>query len=313
MIFAIGDIHGLYDPLKVLADYIHQVASQGEKITAIVFLGDYIDCGPSSREVVDLVLEMKKGFPVVTLLGNHEEMLLSFYHKTFDYVRSGNFWMSYNGGLQTVRSFYPESLLFSNKKTLKGKSVAEKLVYDDVLKLEPKYEDFLNGLQCSYQVSLTKSGQAVDLLFTHSVPNPRFPLQSQTSITDWKGLRAFIAEQGCEIDETLIWNRQLLTAPLEENLTVIHGHTPTRYYIQMKRFLRQWEDTASAPYVVRDKKKQKLIQIDIDNGLVYGGTLTMLAIDDDPAADKVFPYFVSIDPKHGYRNRQFSKTELDLG
>ena len=44
----------------------------------VVFLGDYIDRGPKSREVVDLVLKLREKHHVVTLRGNHESMLLEF-------------------------------------------------------------------------------------------------------------------------------------------------------------------------------------------------------------------------------------------
>ena len=40
----------------------------------IYFLGDYIDRGPKSKEVIDYIIELKQKFNVFCLKGNHEEM-----------------------------------------------------------------------------------------------------------------------------------------------------------------------------------------------------------------------------------------------
>jgi len=312
MIFAIGDIHGMYDPLKILADYIYDHASHSDDVTRIVFLGDYIDCGPASKQVVDLILKLRQDFETITLLGNHEEMLLSFYHKSFNYIKVGNFWLSYNGGIQTIKSFYPKSLLFKGDNYPDEKTVSDLLQYEDILKLDKTYSDFFDNLASSYLLNIVNKDDTVELLFSHSTPSPRFSLDEQLAVQDWKALHAFINQNGCDLEETLIWNRQLLTQQLRENLTVIHGHTPTRYYRQMTKMLRFWEEEENSPYVVREKKNRKLVQIDIDTGLIYGGSLTMLAIDDAPDTENMFPYYISVDPKRGFRHKQFYKKELDL-
>jgi len=312
MIFVIGDIHGLYDPLKIMADYVYDAAAKGEHVSKIVFLGDYVDCGPSSKQVVDLVLKLKADFETITLMGNHEEMLLSFYHKTFNYIKVGNFWLSYNGGLQTIQSFYPESILFRNNHYPDEKTVSDLLHYDNVLEFEDKYSGFFNGLQSSFQISLKQNDKKYNILFSHSVPSSRFSLAEQIAIKDWKGLHEFTQKNVCDLEETHIWNRQLLTQQLEQDLTVIHGHTPTRYYRQMTKLLRFWEEEDNAPYVVREKKSRNLVQIDIDTGLIYGGSLTMLAIDDMVDAENLFPYYISVDPKRGFRHKLLIKKELNL-
>lgn len=312
MIYAIGDIHGMYDPLKILADYIYGTARQSGSRVKIVFLGDYVDCGPSSRQVVDLILKLKHDFETVTLLGNHEEMLLSFYHKTFNYIKVGNNWLNYNGGVQTIRSFYPQSVMFRSDSFPDEKAVSDLLHYEDILKLDETYSGFFNGLAASHLITLESDIKQMELLFSHSVPSPRFDLDEQLAIKDWRDLHEFMNQNGCLLEETLIWNRQLLSHQLRENLTVIHGHTPTRYYRQLTKLLRFWEEEESAPYVVRDKKLRKPAQIDIDTGLIYGGSLTMLAIDDTPGAETLFPYYLSVDPSRGFRHRQFNKKEIDL-
>ncbi|MCI5121675.1 MAG: serine/threonine protein phosphatase, partial [Candidatus Electrothrix sp. AUS4] len=69
----IGDIHGCLNPLRNLLNLIENEAG------TFVFLGDYIDRGSESKEVVECVLEFKKKHRnVITLLGNHEIMLINY-------------------------------------------------------------------------------------------------------------------------------------------------------------------------------------------------------------------------------------------
>jgi len=84
--YVIGDIHGCYQSLVNMLKLI------GDTDDTIIFLGDYIDRGPDSKKVVDLIVQLKKELPrVITLLGNHESMFLRFLngmdHKLF--LRSG--------------------------------------------------------------------------------------------------------------------------------------------------------------------------------------------------------------------------------
>ncbi|WP_417915476.1 metallophosphoesterase family protein [Candidatus Electronema sp. JM] len=69
----IGDIHGCSD---VLAELLPLLESRTEYF---VFLGDYIDRGPDSKGVIDLLLDFRKRHPrTVFLMGNHEMMLLEY-------------------------------------------------------------------------------------------------------------------------------------------------------------------------------------------------------------------------------------------
>lgn len=71
-LLAIGDIHGYRDKLERLLD-----AVQPTERDQVVFLGDYIDRGPDSCGVIELLLEFERRFPhTVFLRGNHEQLLL---------------------------------------------------------------------------------------------------------------------------------------------------------------------------------------------------------------------------------------------
>ncbi len=69
---AIGDIHGCSLALAALI----QAIAPGPEDT-VVLLGDFIDCGPNSREVLDQLIALAGRCSLVPILGNHEEMLLA--------------------------------------------------------------------------------------------------------------------------------------------------------------------------------------------------------------------------------------------
>jgi serine/threonine protein phosphatase 1 len=71
--FVIGDIHGCSDLLSELLEKVKPLAPDD----TVIFIGDYIDRGPDSKGVIDIVLKLKREHNrVITLLGNHEHMLL---------------------------------------------------------------------------------------------------------------------------------------------------------------------------------------------------------------------------------------------
>lgn len=96
-VFVIGDIHGCFKTLEHLLFKIIQVS----KDDTLFFLGDYIDRGPSSKEVIDLLIDLKKkGYKLNCVLGNHEKLLLD----SIDNDEKFNIWL-YNGASATLRSF----------------------------------------------------------------------------------------------------------------------------------------------------------------------------------------------------------------
>ncbi|MFZ5704581.1 MAG: metallophosphoesterase family protein [Pseudomonadota bacterium] len=77
--YAIGDIHGRYDLLDDLLRRIDRDDEmRGETDTRLLFLGDYVDRGPDSAAILDLMIKLDTGDDrVVFLGGNHEEVLLA--------------------------------------------------------------------------------------------------------------------------------------------------------------------------------------------------------------------------------------------
>ena len=96
-LFAIGDIHGCPDELAAIVKAIAPGADD-----TVVFVGDYVDRGPSARDAVEVILELQKGpANIITLKGNHEDMMLSFlgYHG-----HHGDSFL-FNGGAATMDSY----------------------------------------------------------------------------------------------------------------------------------------------------------------------------------------------------------------
>jgi len=95
-IFAIGDIHGCLDKLEEL---IEKISADHQK-DQLVFLGDYIDRGKYSREVVDYVINLKNDFQnLISLLGNHERMFLNYLEGIDEEL------YLYNGGRVTLLDY----------------------------------------------------------------------------------------------------------------------------------------------------------------------------------------------------------------
>ncbi len=75
-LFAIGDIHGCFKPFYELVVNVIDL----KKEDRLILLGDYIDRGFQSKEVIDFIIDLKaSGFDVTPLMGNHEAMLLEAY------------------------------------------------------------------------------------------------------------------------------------------------------------------------------------------------------------------------------------------
>jgi len=95
-VFAVGDIHGCFNKLVSLMEII----DIDLKKDTLLFIGDYIDRGPDSKEVVDYLIDLgRRESRVVFLRGNHEFMLDNYLSRT-DMLS-----FMYNGGQATLDSY----------------------------------------------------------------------------------------------------------------------------------------------------------------------------------------------------------------
>lgn len=99
--FAIGDVHGMFDMLDALIEYVSKDMRPEDRF---VFLGDYVDRGPNSNMVVSLVRDLTRDGHVA-LKGNHEDMVDGAHPTdTGFHATAYEMWMI-NGGTETLRSY----------------------------------------------------------------------------------------------------------------------------------------------------------------------------------------------------------------
>ncbi len=116
-LFAISDIHGCFIPFYELV--VKEIDLQ--KGDRLILLGDYIDRGEQSKEVIDFIIDLiGSGFDIIPLTGNHEQLLLDSYHDP----QMQPLWFM-NNGMITLTSFG----------------------INDVRELDKKYLDFFSNLE----------------------------------------------------------------------------------------------------------------------------------------------------------------------
>jgi serine/threonine protein phosphatase 1 len=94
-LLTIGDIHGCHVAFDTLLEHLSIVPND-----TVVILGDVIDRGPGTRQVIERLIELREQCRLVFLMGNHEEMFLDSLES--DDVREP--WMAF-GGLETLMSY----------------------------------------------------------------------------------------------------------------------------------------------------------------------------------------------------------------
>lgn len=94
--WAIGDIHGCSLALGTLLSYIRPSEED-----LVVTIGDYVDRGPDSKGVIEQLLALSSRCRLISLLGNHEELMLHARKKKNLYAA----WYSTQGGKETLDSY----------------------------------------------------------------------------------------------------------------------------------------------------------------------------------------------------------------
>jgi serine/threonine protein phosphatase 1 len=156
-VIAIGDIHGCSLALRALVDSIGP-----NKNDTLVTLGDYCDRGPDTRGVIDYLIELRSRCNLVTLYGNHEEMMREVIieeQPPFDWLR--------HGGVDTLDSYGFVGDLRAIPKT--HREFLEGLV--DYFRTDTHF-----FVHANYDANLEFDEQPPDLLrwikLTESVPKP---------------------------------------------------------------------------------------------------------------------------------------------
>lgn len=178
--YAIGDVHGCFDQLRALLDRM-------DPDLPIVLVGDLVDRGDHSAEVLRLV-QSRPG--VVSLMGNHERMLLDFLDNP---EGEGPRWLRV-GGLQTLASFG-----IAGAGNL-GDPAALRAARDTLAEmLGPELTAWIAARPLTWQ-----SG---NVAVVHAAADPKLPMEDQKP-------------------ETLIWGHPAFERRQRtDGLWVVHGHT----------------------------------------------------------------------------------------
>ena len=96
-IYCISDIHGCYDQFCSLLNKLNL-----KKYDTLILMGDYVDRGPKSKQVIDKIIELQSVCNVIALKGNHEDMMYRALSTNSD--RDVGMWIN-NGGYQTLASY----------------------------------------------------------------------------------------------------------------------------------------------------------------------------------------------------------------
>ncbi|MGO1119637.1 metallophosphoesterase family protein [Rhodovibrionaceae bacterium A322] len=191
-IYAVGDIHGRVDLLEQLHEkIIADAQSHQDKRLLLIYLGDYVDRGPESKAVIDLLLnDPLPNFEILYLKGNHEV----FFEHFLANPRPGTAWLM-NGGEATCLSYGVDYL------DAPDGSDRFQWLHDELHKAVPKsHQTFLASLALSHSEG--------DYFFVHAGVRPNVPLAAQK-------------------EADLLWIRELFVRskqPFEK--VVVHGHTP---------------------------------------------------------------------------------------
>lgn len=186
---AIGDVHGCYEKLRTLITNLDAV-TEGEETA--VFVGDYVDRGPQSKEVLSWLFEMSQTYPekVVCLMGNHERMLLDFLDDPVDRAAR---WFR-NGGFDTLDSF---GVMMRERTT--DPDVALETAHALEAAMPDGMQDWLRSLPLRWS-----SG---NVHCVHAALAPQRAPDDQP-------------------DEALLWgHRDFMNTPRDDGQVVVHGHT----------------------------------------------------------------------------------------
>lgn len=189
-VYAVGDVHGRLDLLDDALSRIEaDIHSRARAQNIIVFLGDLIDRGPSSAQVIERVRTYRRpAVRTVFLSGNHEEVLLRLLRGESLFLRD---WLNF-GGAQCARSYGISSTAL--KRMDPGQAV-------EVLRQK------IPGHDQAFLKSFVDTFRIGSYLFVHAGVRPGVPLSDQTQ-ADLRWIR-----------------RPFLENDDDHGFVVVHGHT----------------------------------------------------------------------------------------
>jgi serine/threonine protein phosphatase 1 len=189
-LYVIGDIHGRSDCLgSVHALIDRDIAHRASRDSvAEIYIGDYVDRGPDSMGVIDLLIQRFMTTRVILLRGNHELTMESFLRGLTPFEN----WRKM-GGLETILSYDVDArALLANEGTIRPRDLAERLPVSHIRFFSALQNFYVCGRYC----------------FVHAGIRPGIPIARQSI-------------------EDLTWIRDdFLDFAGNFGHIVVHGHTP---------------------------------------------------------------------------------------
>ena len=188
-IYAIGDIHGRRDLLADLIGLIEtDIAGRPPMANKLVILGDFIDRGPDSAQIVAVLMRLAPQHNLVVLKGNHEATMVDAIDGDAGAMEA---WFEY-GGQATLQS-YGLSLEQSDLWDVRAAAGAARAA------VPPEVVSWMRALPVSYA--------AAGHFFVHAGVRPGVPLNRQT-------------------DQDMLWIRDDFTQSNDDHgAIIVHGHT----------------------------------------------------------------------------------------
>lgn len=192
-LYCIGDIHGRLDLLQEVNQKIASDALAFDGVKIRVYLGDYVDRGLHSKQVINFLLENNfPDFKAVFLLGNHEQVLLEFLRNKDPSI--AHEWFRF-GGLPTLASY---------GVTLRGIPTAK-----DLERLRAEFKEKMPAEHLAFFEHLVLNYEIGGYFFVHAGVRPKIKLHRQRP-------------------EDILWIRdEFLNSDVFHGKVIVHGHSIT--------------------------------------------------------------------------------------
>lgn len=182
-LFAVGDIHGCYDRLHRLLEKLPFDREQD----LLVFLGDYINRGPQSREVVAHLCSLaENGTRIIPLMGNHEYLLME-YQKAAD------------------PSLVPMLRHLQVEETLKSYNLKDLTGLHRLAGMPPRHREFFSGLRPCFMTDTH--------IFVHAGLYPGIPVAQQDFQSLYE-MRGVFLQSDHDFGRVVVFGHTPFTTPL---------------------------------------------------------------------------------------------------
>lgn len=187
---AISDIHGDLKKFERLLELVQYNKDKDQ----LLLLGDFVDRGPSSKAVLDKVIQLKSE-GAIALIGNHEKMMIDAFHGDPMNLKR---WY-YNGGIKTLQNYGYEIEKDDAEYWYTTDEMPDPIRMNDDIRT---HIEILKELPFYYETDTH--------IFVHAGVHPETPIELTKP-------------------HTLVWIREEFYKAYNGDKTIVFGHTPTKH------------------------------------------------------------------------------------